>query len=93
MTARGASAAPTGEPLLDSRTALIETWMRGRSKRRVTEWLTKDHAKAVGVALESLCERGVAVEDKRKALGGGIDLCGVGHGEARASRTSRWWTS
>ncbi|MFH0179852.1 hypothetical protein [Streptomyces cacaoi] len=47
----------------------------------------------VGVALESLCERGVAVEEKRKALGGGIDLCGVGHGEARASRISRWWTS
>ncbi|MFI6416672.1 GPP34 family phosphoprotein [Streptomyces sp. NPDC050842] len=60
---------PTGDQLLDSRTALIETWLRGRRKRRVTEWLTKDQAKAVGAALESLCKRGVVVEEKRKALG------------------------
>ncbi|MFD3327407.1 GPP34 family phosphoprotein [Streptomyces sp. NPDC058701] len=60
---------PTGDPLLDSRTALVETWMRGRRKRRVTEWLTKDQSKAVAAALERLCERGVVVEEKRKALG------------------------
>ncbi|MEW2139517.1 GPP34 family phosphoprotein [Streptomyces sp. NPDC005409] len=60
---------PTGDQLLDSRTALIETWLRGRKKRRVTEWLTKDQAKAVGAALESLCKRGVVVEEKHKALG------------------------
>jgi hypothetical protein len=64
-----ADTTPTGEHLLDSRTALIKTWMRGRSKRRVTEWLTKDQAKAVRAALESLCERGMVVEEKRKALG------------------------
>ncbi|MEU7433864.1 GPP34 family phosphoprotein [Streptomyces sioyaensis] len=60
---------PTGDQLLDSRTALIETWLRGRKKGRVTEWLTKDQAKSVGAALESLCQRGVVVEEKRKALG------------------------
>ncbi|MFD3355246.1 GOLPH3/VPS74 family protein [Streptomyces fradiae] len=60
---------PTGERLLDNRTALIEAWMRGRSKRRVTEWLTKDQPKAVRAALESLCERGVVVEERRRALG------------------------
>ncbi|MFH8574288.1 GPP34 family phosphoprotein [Streptomyces sp. NPDC017993] len=60
---------PTGDELLDGRTALIETWLRGRKQRRVTEWLTKDQAKAVGAALESLCRRGVVVEEKHKALG------------------------
>ncbi|NXY94069.1 GPP34 family phosphoprotein [Streptomyces sp. BR123] len=60
---------PTGDHLLDSRTALIETWLHGRKKRRVTEWLTKDQAKAVGAALESLCKRGVVLEEKHKALG------------------------
>lgn len=60
---------PTGDSLLDSRTALIGTWMRGRRKRRVTEWLTKDQSKAVAAALECLCERGVVVEEKHKALG------------------------
>ncbi|MFD3680287.1 GPP34 family phosphoprotein [Streptomyces sp. NPDC058613] len=60
---------PTGERLLDSRTALIETWLRGRGKRRVTDWLTKDQPKAIAAALESLCERGVVTEERRKALG------------------------
>ncbi|WCD84390.1 hypothetical protein KPP03845_100713 [Streptomyces xanthophaeus] len=60
---------PTGDAILDSRMALIETWMRGRTKRRVTEWLTKDQSKAVAAALESLCRRGVVVEETRKALG------------------------
>ncbi|MGW0393751.1 GOLPH3/VPS74 family protein [Streptomyces sp. NPDC003042] len=61
--------APTGDQLLDSRTALIETWLRGRGKRRVTEWLTKDQPKAVAATLESLCGRGVVVEEKHRALG------------------------
>ncbi|MCX5380883.1 GPP34 family phosphoprotein [Streptomyces sp. NBC_00091] len=62
--------APTGDPLLDSRTALIEPWLlRGRGRRRVTAWLTKDQPKAVTATLESLCARGVVVEEKHKALG------------------------
>lgn len=64
-----ADTTPIGDPLLDGRTALLQTWMRGRAKRRVTEWLTKDHSKAVAATLERLCERGVVVEEKHKALG------------------------
>ncbi|WP_329389184.1 GPP34 family phosphoprotein [Streptomyces sp. NBC_01351] len=60
---------PTGDELLDGRTALIESWMRGRAKRRVTEWLTRDQSKAVAATLQSLCARGVVVEEKHKALG------------------------
>ncbi|MEV7418975.1 GPP34 family phosphoprotein [Streptomyces sp. NPDC089919] len=61
--------APLGEPLLDTRTALIESWMRGRAKRPVTAWLTKDQSKAVAATLERLCERGVVVAERHKALG------------------------
>ncbi|MFD6969269.1 GPP34 family phosphoprotein [Streptomyces sp. NPDC059979] len=61
--------APTGDALLDGRIALIESWMAGRAKRPVTAWLTKDQSKAVAAALESLCRRGVVVEEQHKALG------------------------
>ncbi|MCY0935383.1 GOLPH3/VPS74 family protein [Streptomyces sp. H34-S4] len=60
---------PIGEELLDGRAESIRTWMRGRSKRRVSDWLTKDQAKAIGAAVERLSERGVVVEERRKALG------------------------
>ncbi|MFE2880707.1 GPP34 family phosphoprotein [Streptomyces roseus] len=60
---------PTGEELLDERTALMETWLRGRSKGRVVQWLTKDQSKAVAATLQSLCRRGVVVETEHKALG------------------------
>ncbi|MET9607666.1 GPP34 family phosphoprotein [Streptomyces sp. NPDC006512] len=60
---------PTGEPLLDGRILLIGTWLRGRDKRRVTDWLTKDHTKAVAAALESLGARGLVGTEVRKVLG------------------------
>ncbi|MBT2611032.1 GPP34 family phosphoprotein [Streptomyces sp. ISL-87] len=60
---------PTGEQLLDSRLPLIETWLRGRCKRRVTDWLTKDQEKGVGATLESLRGRGVVGETEHKVLG------------------------
>ncbi|MFD9307089.1 GPP34 family phosphoprotein [Streptomyces sp. NPDC060048] len=60
---------PTGEELLDGRIPLMRTWMRGRSKRRVTDWLTKDQARAIAAAVERLSGRGVVVEERRKALG------------------------
>ncbi|MFE2270049.1 GPP34 family phosphoprotein [Streptomyces lavendulae] len=63
------STAPTGERLLDGRTLMIESWLRGRSKRRVTDWLTKDHAKAVGAALDGLGERGIVGSQVHKVLG------------------------
>ncbi|MEU9125318.1 GPP34 family phosphoprotein [Streptomyces sp. NPDC048506] len=55
---------PTGEPLLDGRLALLDAWLHGRDKRRVTHWLTRDHAKATRAAMESLCARGVVVEQQ-----------------------------
>ncbi|KPC59633.1 GOLPH3/VPS74 family protein [Streptomyces chattanoogensis] len=60
---------PTGEPLLDGRMALLDAWLRGREKRRVTDWLTKDRGKAANAAVESLCARGVVVEQQHRALG------------------------
>ncbi|MFF4951343.1 GPP34 family phosphoprotein [Streptomyces chattanoogensis] len=60
---------PTGEQLLDGRLALLESWLRGREKRRVTEWLTKDRTKAVESAVKRLCERGVVVEQQHMKLG------------------------
>ncbi|MFF3014711.1 GPP34 family phosphoprotein [Streptomyces sp. NPDC057939] len=60
---------PTGVKLLDDRLLLIQAWLRGRDKRRVTDWLTKDNTKAVAAALESLGERGLVVEEVRKVLG------------------------
>ncbi|WP_371675765.1 GPP34 family phosphoprotein [Streptomyces sp. NBC_01276] len=63
------STAPTGVRLLDGRILMIESWLRGRSKRRVTDWLTKDHAKAVGAALDGLCERGIVGSEVHKVLG------------------------
>ncbi|MGP3689399.1 GOLPH3/VPS74 family protein [Streptomyces sp. IBSNAI002] len=60
---------PTGEELLDGRLGLIGTWLRGRSKRRVTDWLTKDQAKAVGAAVERLRERGVVSVEESKVFG------------------------
>ncbi|MFI8101457.1 GPP34 family phosphoprotein [Streptomyces sp. NPDC086023] len=62
-------ATPTGDPLLDGRTALIARWLGARGRRRVTDWLTKDQAKAVSATLERLCARGVVVEERRMALG------------------------
>uniref|UniRef100_A0AAU2JZB2 GPP34 family phosphoprotein n=1 Tax=Streptomyces sp. NBC_00049 TaxID=2903617 RepID=A0AAU2JZB2_9ACTN len=59
----------TGEQLLDDRVLLIKAWLRGRAKGRVTDWLTKDHAKAVGAVLRRLVERGLVAEEVTKVLG------------------------
>ncbi|MEU6314992.1 GPP34 family phosphoprotein [Streptomyces sp. NPDC047014] len=59
---------PTGVPLLDGRLPLMETWLRGR-RRRVSDWLTKDHMRAVSATLESLAARGLVVEERHKVLG------------------------
>ncbi|WP_420882645.1 GOLPH3/VPS74 family protein [Streptomyces noursei] len=61
--------APTGEQLLSDRRELLDAWLRGRKRRRVTDWLTKDRAKAPQAAVESLCTRGVVAEQQHKALG------------------------
>ncbi|MFB7174162.1 GPP34 family phosphoprotein [Streptomyces sp. NPDC056254] len=63
------STEPTGEPLLDGRVRLIEAWMRGRPRRRVSQWLAKDYTKAVAPVLERLGERGLVVQQEHKVLG------------------------
>ncbi|MEU2394944.1 GPP34 family phosphoprotein [Streptomyces sp. NPDC007369] len=60
---------PTGEPLLDGRLALLETWTQGRGRGRVTNWLIKDHTKAVGATVQRLSERGLVTEEQHKVLG------------------------
>ncbi|MFD8009081.1 GPP34 family phosphoprotein [Streptomyces sp. NPDC058955] len=61
---------PTGEPLLDERLAQITAWAakRGRAPK-VTEWLTRDQAKAPAATVARLCERGLVVEEKHRVLG------------------------
>ncbi|MGW7464444.1 GOLPH3/VPS74 family protein [Streptomyces xantholiticus] len=62
--------APTGVALLDGRLEQLASWA-GRRRRppKVTEWLTKDHSKAVTATVESLRERGLVVEEQHKVLG------------------------
>ncbi|WP_338677652.1 GPP34 family phosphoprotein [Streptomyces sp. SCSIO 30461] len=60
---------PTGVPLLDGRLELLATWANRGGRRRVADWLTKDQSKAVSATIESLCARGLVVEERRKALG------------------------
>ncbi|MFE7096313.1 GOLPH3/VPS74 family protein [Streptomyces erythrochromogenes] len=63
------STEPTGEPLLDDRLRLMETWLRRLSRRRVADWLMKDYMKATSPVLERLGERGLVAEQVRKVLG------------------------
>jgi Golgi phosphoprotein 3 (GPP34) len=60
---------PTGVALLDGRLRQMSEWTQRGGRRRVTDWLTKDQAKAVSATVESLCARGLVVEERRKALG------------------------
>ncbi|MGW0788375.1 GOLPH3/VPS74 family protein [Streptomyces sp. NPDC002911] len=61
---------PTGVALLDERLALMDTWAAKKSKPpKVTDWLARDHGKAVGATIESLRSRGLVIEERRKVLG------------------------
>ncbi|MFB6631097.1 GPP34 family phosphoprotein [Streptomyces sp. NPDC056362] len=61
---------PTGTPLLDERLDLIAAWAgRGRRDPKVTEWLTRDHGKAVTATTGSLCARGLVREERSRILG------------------------
>ncbi|WP_405693072.1 GPP34 family phosphoprotein [Streptomyces sp. NBC_01185] len=61
---------PTGTGLLDERLGLIDAWAAKRSRApKVTDWLTKDHGRAVGATIESLRARGLVSEEQRKVLG------------------------
>jgi hypothetical protein len=61
---------PTGTPLLDGRLEQLAAWAARSSKpRKVTDWLTKDHSKAVSATIDSLRERGLVTEEQRRVLG------------------------
>ncbi|MEU3561040.1 GPP34 family phosphoprotein [Kitasatospora sp. NPDC006786] len=62
---------PTGEPLVDGRLARLDAWAAGRRSGRAKagDWLTKDRSTAVADTVGRLCERGLVVEERRRALG------------------------
>ncbi|MFJ5833513.1 GPP34 family phosphoprotein [Streptomyces sp. NPDC093089] len=61
---------PTGVPLLDERLRLVTAWAAGRKQApKVTQWLTKDHTKAVRATVDSLRGRGLVHAEQRKVLG------------------------
>lgn len=60
---------PTGVPLLDGRLERIADWAGSGSRKKASDWLAKDQAKAVGSAVESLCERGLVTEERVRLLG------------------------
>ncbi|MFC9595204.1 GPP34 family phosphoprotein [Streptomyces sp. NPDC056944] len=61
---------PTETPLLDERLLRIAAWAaRRRRDPKVTEWLTKDHTKAVRATTDSLRARGLVREEQRRVLG------------------------
>lgn len=62
--------APTGTALLDGRLEQLAARAGKKSKApKVTDWLTRDHSKAVGATVDSLRARGLVAEEQRKALG------------------------
>ncbi|MFI0989642.1 GOLPH3/VPS74 family protein [Streptomyces exfoliatus] len=61
---------PTEVPLLDERLGKLVVWCGKKGKApKVTEWLTKDHAKAVKATVAGLCERGLVREEQHRVLG------------------------
>ncbi|MET9726961.1 GOLPH3/VPS74 family protein [Streptomyces zaomyceticus] len=67
---RVTDATPTEIPLLDERLRRLDAWCakKGRAPK-VTDWLTKDHTKAVKATIGSLCERGLVREEQHRVLG------------------------
>lgn len=62
-------ATPTGIPLLDGRLEKLVAWTGRKGSGKVANWLTKDHPVAMRAAVESLCDRGLVVEERHRALG------------------------
>ncbi|OCC08768.1 GPP34 family phosphoprotein [Streptomyces sp. PTY087I2] len=61
---------PTGDALLDGRLDRLTRWVHGASStRKVTAWLTRDHAKGSQDVVDSLCARGLVTEETHRALG------------------------
>ncbi|OEJ95445.1 GOLPH3/VPS74 family protein [Streptomyces thermolilacinus] len=62
-------ASPTGDGLLDDRLHRLGEWVQRRRSAKVTDWLVKDQPTAVRATVRRLCERGLIVEEKHRALG------------------------
>ncbi len=61
---------PTGDALLDGRLDRLTRWVHEAStSRKVTAWLTRDHAKGSQDVVDSLVARGLVTEEKHRALG------------------------
>ncbi|MFD0402478.1 GPP34 family phosphoprotein [Kitasatospora sp. NPDC059811] len=62
---------PTGEPLLDGRLDRLAEWAerKGAGKAKPAEWLAKDQPTAIRDTVQRLCERGLVVEERHRALG------------------------
>ncbi|MEV4937051.1 GOLPH3/VPS74 family protein [Streptomyces zaomyceticus] len=67
---RVTDATPTEIPLLDERLRRLDAWCakKGRAPK-VTDWLAKDHTKAVKATIGSLRERGLVREEQHRVLG------------------------
>ncbi|MFJ7984073.1 GPP34 family phosphoprotein [Streptomyces sp. NPDC096351] len=67
---RVTDATPTEVPLLDERLRQLDAWCAKKSRApKVTEWLTKDHGKAVRATVGSLRERGLVREERQRVMG------------------------
>ncbi|WP_331452909.1 GOLPH3/VPS74 family protein [Streptomyces sp. SS162] len=64
-----ADTSPTHEGLLDERLHRLGAWARGRRSAKVTEWPAKDQTTSVRATVVSLCERGLVIEERHRALG------------------------
>ncbi|NEC45469.1 GPP34 family phosphoprotein [Streptomyces sp. SID8016] len=61
---------PTGDPLLDGRLDRLTRWVHGASSsRKVSDWLTREHAKGSQDVVASLVARGLVTEERHRALG------------------------
>ncbi|MFI2609698.1 GPP34 family phosphoprotein [Kitasatospora sp. NPDC018619] len=62
---------PTGDPLVDGRLARLDAWAAGRrpGRAKAADWLTTDRTTAVADTVARLCERGLVVEERRRAFG------------------------
>ncbi|MEV1043704.1 GPP34 family phosphoprotein [Streptomyces sp. NPDC049916] len=61
---------PIGDALLDGRLDRLTRWVHETSTtRKVTAWLTRDHAKGSQDVVDSLVARGLVTEEKHRALG------------------------
>ncbi len=59
----------TGDALLDGRLEMVAAWAGSTKSATVAAWLRKDQVKSVQATLDSLCARGIVVEERHRVLG------------------------